>query len=70
MQPENWLRGRFRAECERGWLDVDFTLAPTQPPRLQFLRLTSGMPPDDGLATAARGPAAAGTSPRETTCVP
>jgi len=62
VQPENWLRGRFRAECERGWLDVDFTLAPTQPPRLQSLRLT---PVDAGEPAAAGFP-----SPRETTCVP
>jgi CubicO group peptidase (beta-lactamase class C family) len=64
VQPENWLRGRFRADCERGWLDVDFTLAPTQPPRLQFLRLTPGQAPTDRTAAAAGAPA------RETTCVP
>jgi len=64
VRPENWLRGRFRADCERGWLDVEFTLAPTQPPRLQFLRLTSGWPPADGVAGASFA------SPGETTCVP
>lgn len=53
LRPENWLRGGFRAGCDRGWIDVDFTLAPTQPPRLQFLRLTSGLPPSDRMAAAA-----------------
>jgi hypothetical protein len=53
LRPENWLRGRFRSDCERGWVDVDFTLAPTQPPRLQFLHLSSGLPPSDRMAATA-----------------
>ncbi|HEY8151588.1 MAG TPA: serine hydrolase domain-containing protein [Vicinamibacteria bacterium] len=53
VEPENWLRGRFRADCDRGWIDVDFTLAPTQPPRLQYLRLTPGLPASDAMASAA-----------------
>jgi CubicO group peptidase (beta-lactamase class C family) len=53
LRPENWLRGRFRAECDRGWIDADFTLAPTQPPRLQFLRLASGRPASARMASVA-----------------
>lgn len=37
VAPENWLRGAFRMACERGFVDVTFTLAPTQPPQLQHL---------------------------------
>lgn len=38
VEPENWLRGRFRMNCDRGVVDVAFTLAPTNPPTVQFLR--------------------------------
>ena len=37
VQPENLLRGRFRMECERGAVDVVFTMAPTNPPTVQLL---------------------------------
>jgi len=37
VEAENWLRGRFRMRCERGEVDVAFTLAPTNPPRVQYL---------------------------------
>jgi CubicO group peptidase (beta-lactamase class C family) len=36
---ENWLRGVFGLSCQGGYVEVDFTLAPTQPPKVQFLRL-------------------------------
>ena len=35
--PENWLRGQFDMTCANGTVGVFFTLAPTQPPRLQHL---------------------------------
>ncbi|HVX65764.1 MAG TPA: serine hydrolase domain-containing protein [Bryobacteraceae bacterium] len=35
--PENWLRGKFNMSCKNGTLGVSFTLAPTQPPAVQFL---------------------------------
>jgi CubicO group peptidase (beta-lactamase class C family) len=54
VTPENWLRGEFRAECERGWVDVGFTLAPTVPPRVQWLRFTSGVAPSARLREAAQ----------------
>jgi CubicO group peptidase (beta-lactamase class C family) len=37
---ENALRGRWTMSCERGKLQVAITLAPTTPPRVQFLRIT------------------------------
>lgn len=49
ITPQNWLRGTFRATCERGWIDVRFTLAPTKPPRLQVLELREGRPIDPDL---------------------
>jgi hypothetical protein len=66
---ENWLRGTFRMQCDRGWLDVDVTLAPTNPPTVQYLEFTPGEPLRPGAAraverlaglTAAWGEAAAG----------
>lgn len=33
------LHGAFRMRCERGALDVDFTLSPTKPPRVLLLEL-------------------------------
>lgn len=38
LQPENWLRGRFLMTCDRGRIEASFTLAPTQPPLVQYLR--------------------------------
>jgi CubicO group peptidase (beta-lactamase class C family) len=35
--PENWLRGQFNLQCQRGTVGVFFTLAPTQPPAVQYL---------------------------------
>jgi CubicO group peptidase (beta-lactamase class C family) len=34
---ENWLRGQWTMKCERGDLNVSITLAPTMPPKVQFL---------------------------------
>ncbi|WP_051670786.1 serine hydrolase domain-containing protein [Bryobacter aggregatus] len=38
LKPENWLRGTFPLECKEGKVGVTFTLAPTNPPKLQALR--------------------------------
>jgi CubicO group peptidase (beta-lactamase class C family) len=35
--PENWLRGQFNLTCEKGTVGVFFTLAPTEPPAVQYL---------------------------------
>jgi hypothetical protein len=45
VEPENWLRGTFRLNCERGTVRVTFTLAPTQPPTVRYLRLEEDRPP-------------------------
>jgi hypothetical protein len=37
MEPENWLRGQFELQCEKGTVGAFFTLAPTQPPTMQHL---------------------------------
>jgi len=34
---ENWLRGQWTMKCERGDLRVAITLAPTMPPKVQYL---------------------------------
>ena len=52
IRSENWLRGRFRLACERGWLDVTLTLAPTAPPTIQYLALDEGRPLAPALRTA------------------
>jgi len=46
IDAENALRGRWRMMCERGSLDVNITLAPTNPPRVQSLSVQSVRPPD------------------------
>ena len=35
--PENWLRAQFNMKCAKGTVGVFFTLAPTQPPAVQYL---------------------------------
>jgi CubicO group peptidase (beta-lactamase class C family) len=52
IDPENALRGRWRMTCERGWLDVFITLAPTNPARVQLINVQSTLPPDAGMAKA------------------
>jgi CubicO group peptidase (beta-lactamase class C family) len=54
IEAENWLRGSFKLVCERGGLQVSFTLAPTTPPRVQYLSFTERRPLSHTLATAAR----------------
>ena len=41
---ENALRGRWTLACERGTLGVSVTLAPTMPPRVQFLAVDTTRP--------------------------
>lgn len=49
IDPDNALRGRWRMPCERGWLDASVTLAPTMPPRVQFLAIQSVLPPGEEM---------------------
>lgn len=34
---ENALRGQWTLDCERGQLQIAITLAPTMPPKVQYL---------------------------------
>ncbi|HMJ26040.1 MAG TPA: serine hydrolase domain-containing protein, partial [Pyrinomonadaceae bacterium] len=52
IQPENALRGNWRMTCDRGWLDVNITLAPTNHPRVQLLNVQSTLPPDAEMEKA------------------
>src|SRR4029453_1056330 len=45
IEAENALRGKWRMPCERGWVDVAITLAPTIPARVQYLRVQGVLPP-------------------------
>jgi CubicO group peptidase (beta-lactamase class C family) len=49
IDAENALRGRWRMKCERGWLDLGITLAPTTPPLVQFIGVQSTLPPDENM---------------------
>ena len=46
IEPENALRGSWQMKCDRGWLDVGITLAPTMPPKIQAIGIAPVMPPD------------------------
>ena len=52
FEVENALRGHWRMTCERGWLNVSITLAPTQPPLVQYLDVRGVMPPGADLQRA------------------
>ena len=49
VEPENLLRGSFRLNCDRGTVHVKFTLAPTQPPAVQYLSFTENPPGDNNV---------------------
>lgn len=49
IRAENALRGEWRVPCERGWLNVGITLAPTTNPLVQSLFVQSVMPPDAAM---------------------
>lgn len=48
-QPENALRARWRIIGQRGHIELFATLAPTVPPRLQYLELTAARRPNPAL---------------------
>jgi CubicO group peptidase (beta-lactamase class C family) len=52
IDAENALRGKWRMTCDRGWLDINITLAPTNPPRVQLLNVQSTLPPDAEMTKA------------------
>ena len=53
IEPENALRGEWRMTCERGWLNVFITLAPTMPPKVQAIGIGPVLPPDAEMTKAA-----------------
>ncbi|HET7113223.1 MAG TPA: serine hydrolase domain-containing protein [Pyrinomonadaceae bacterium] len=52
IEPENALRGTWKMMCERGWLEVGITLAPTMPPKVQFVNIAPVLPPDAEMTKA------------------
>jgi len=52
IKPENALRGEWRMTCDRGWLDVYITLAPTMPPKVQLININPVMSPDAEMTKA------------------
>jgi hypothetical protein len=54
VTPENLLRGKFSMRCERGAVNVTFTLAPTMPPKVQHLRFETIKPLDRRISAAAQ----------------
>lgn len=47
--PENLLRGEFRMSCDKGEVEISFTLAPTNPPTVQFLNFRPIVTPSAAL---------------------
>jgi CubicO group peptidase (beta-lactamase class C family) len=55
--PENWLRGQFNLTCAKGAVGVFFTLAPTEPPAVQYLAFRK-IAPESARMDAPTGPRA------------
>ncbi|HEX7295799.1 MAG TPA: serine hydrolase, partial [Pyrinomonadaceae bacterium] len=53
IKPENALRGEWRMMCDRGWVDVYITLAPTMPPKVQLININPVLPPDAEMTKTA-----------------
>ncbi len=53
ITPENALRGEWRMMCDRGWLNVFITLAPTMPPKVQLISINPVLPPDAEMTKTA-----------------
>ena len=53
IDPDNALRGEWRMMCDRGWLNVFITLAPTMPPKVQTIGIGPVLPPDAEMTKAA-----------------
>jgi hypothetical protein len=59
IDAENALRGEWRYACDRGELSATVTLAPTMPPKVQFLSLRSALPLGEALGGAVKKVASA-----------
>ena len=53
ITPENALRGEWRMMCDRGWINVFITLAPTMPPKVQAIGIGPVLPPDAEMTKVA-----------------
>ena len=53
IKAENALRGEWRMMCDRGWLNVFITLAPTMPPKVQLININPVMPPGAEMSKTA-----------------
>ncbi len=53
IDAENALRGEWKMTCDRGWLNVFITLAPTTPPKVQQINITPVMPLDSEMTKVA-----------------
>jgi CubicO group peptidase (beta-lactamase class C family) len=63
MEPENWLRGQFEMQCEKGTVGAFFTLAPTQPPTMQHLEFRKLASPADVMGAPTGAPAGVSCRP-------
>ena len=64
IDPEDALRGSWRLRGERGHVELAITMAPTVPPRVQTLDVTSIVPPAGMLAVLAASAADLASEPR------
>lgn len=53
IDSENALRGEWKMMCDKGWLNVFITLAPTMPPKVQLININPVMPPDAEMTKTA-----------------
>ncbi len=53
LRPENWLRGAFTLTCKEGKLNFSFTLAPTNPPKVQAFGIRAIANPSAEIRTLA-----------------
>lgn len=44
IEPEDWLRGRWRLMGESGWVELFILMTPTVPPLVQKIKISSVMP--------------------------
>jgi CubicO group peptidase (beta-lactamase class C family) len=57
VMPENWMRGQFNLTCAKGTVGVFFTMAPTQPPKVQHLSFRKLASPGERMGAPTGAPA-------------
>jgi CubicO group peptidase (beta-lactamase class C family) len=63
VRPENWLRGQFNLQCEKGIVGAFFTMAPTQPPSMQHLEFRKLSSPSEMMGAPTGAPAGVSCTP-------